>query len=453
MGFHASAMKTQFLSTYNYYQKYYTYRQNSNQDNKIKPIKPNTRPETQVSFIGKRYADFFIRSFNLNPILHFEKFTKSEYARLSSNEIQQLRQNFTKMVKKSNDLALFAFDDIHNICPVILKDMFDKFFGAGEYVVITLGRSLSTIGKALGYKLGEDKVINIPMSWARRFAPESTRIEDHFTVYNKLLTEEGLYQFKNYLSKLGLSKTQVETSGKNYILMDYCFSGTSLKGAEFLFKSDYIWGPNAKIFAVDFLEALSKYNIPNMKNSFIPMSPESLLYRTFCGSRLKSYSFVSRALRLDKTEKASMIPTLINRNIEKERNLVWFKLLDNAMQPQNIEVPERKVKLDNSISIQKVAPWSDSIKQAETDIRNDIQRVNFQIIKIDALDNWENKTINKLRKDLIESYNFLTDFYNTYQNNPYSIIEYYHLRNKIHGIIKNAESTLPNTGIYNNLSL
>lgn len=456
MGFHAIAMKTQILSTYNYNQKYNTYRSNTNHNYKTKTINPNIKYSPQVNFTGNRPIDFLIRNLHLDPLLHFEKFTKEEYSRLSKSEIEKLRHKFKNIIDHSNDLALKSFDEVHNICPAILQDMFDKFFGAGEYVIITLGRSLSTIGKALGYRIGEDKVINMPMSWARRFTPESTRVESHFTIYNKLCTQEGLYNFQEYLNKLNLSKKQVEQSGKNYILMDFCYSGDSLKGAEFLFKSDYVWGPNANIFAVDFLEALSKYEMPTMKHSYLVAGTDNdnLLYRVFCGSKFKSYTQIRRATTLGETERASLTPIPKDKKANKERELMWFRLLDNAMQPQNLtNIKPKKENNNPSVFIQKIAPWNDSKKQAETDLRNDIQRVNYHIIKLDALDNWDDKNIKNLRRDLFQSYSYLTDFYNTYENNPYSIIEYYNLRNKIHHIIKNAESILTDTNIYNNLDL
>ena len=238
MGFHANAMKTQFISAYNYYPKYNLSQKQQQSNRQVSTLTPNTSPKAQVSFTGSRPIDLLIRGLHLDPLMHFEKFTKEEYLRLTPAEIKSLRARSFKVIKDSLSIGVNAFDDVHSVSSVILQDMFDNFFGKGKYVVITLGRSLSTVGKALGYRIGEENVVNLPMSWSRRFKPDTTRTCDHFSIYQKINShQEGLDKFLAYLGKLGLNRDKVLSSGKSYVLMDYCFSGDSMKGAEFLFKS------------------------------------------------------------------------------------------------------------------------------------------------------------------------------------------------------------------------
>ena len=284
--------------------------------------------------------------------------------------------------------------------------------------------------------------------------PTTTRVGDHFEIYKKINSyQEGLYKFLAYLEKIGLGREQVKSSGKSYILMDYCCSGDSLKGAEFLFKSDYVWGPDSKTYAVDILSALEKYDLPqarlikskSVNDEPIMIDSLPLLSKVFCGSHLKSYSDIGRALSLGETEKVVFVTPKGYGITHKENQLVKFRILDGAMKSQAGEAPNLKANVgDFQLSGQRVAPWNDYLSQTESDIRNDIQRVSFQLIKLDAADIYGTP----LRRDLECLYNDLTDYYNTYKRNPYSMVTYYQSKNNIQRIIENAETALVGKDIF-----
>ena len=129
----------------------------------------------------------------------------------------------------------------------------------------------------------------------------------------------------------------------------------------------------------------------------------------------------------------------------KERDLVKFRLLDNAMSSKVLSVPKIKSSDgDFQLSGQRVQPWRDYMSQGESDIRNDIQRVNFQLLKLDASGVYGNKD----RRDLENLYNNLTDYYNTYSSNPYSLYHYYQSRGKIQSILSEVESTYAGKDIF-----
>ncbi len=446
MGFHAIAMKTHLISAYNYPR--YNLSQNQKPQNSVyqKPEITKLQSKSQVNFTGSRVADYLIRSVNLDPLYHFTNFTKSEYSRLSVGEIEKLRAKSLQWLKGHSSDGIRAMDDIHNYSSAVIKDMFDGFFGEGKYVVITIGRSLSTIGKSLGYKIGEENVVNIPMSSASRFFPGSTRVGDHYAVYSKL-NNERLDKFLSYLNKLGLSKEQVEKSGKNYIIMDYCYSGDSLKGAEFLFKSDFVWGPKAKVHAADFLKVIEKYSIPqvrkepvleNQRVRFLDIYP--ILQRALCGSQYQPYSFVSQCMKLGDTEGAAKI---IRKPMESTKELMWFRLLDNAMRPEQLHfskiIPiEKEIK----VSGQNTLPWHNYLSQTECDIRNDIQRLNAQLVKLDLMPELKGPEYREVTLELNYLYNSLTDCYNNYKSNPYTVLGYYESRNRIHQVLDKVENTM-----------
>ena len=120
-------------------------------------------------------------------------------------------------------------------------------------------------------------------------------------------------------------------------------------------------------------------------------------------------------------------------------------MLDSALRPQTFPTPKLKMSEGEfQLSGQRVEPWHNYITQAESDIRNDIQRVNYQIMKLDASDNYGTK----IRRELESLYNDLTDYYNTYKRNPYALISYYGSRNKIQTKLLDVESSLQGKGIF-----
>ena len=77
MGFHAYAMKTQFISAYNYYPKYNLSQKQQQNIQTTQPVS-NVQIKNQVNFTGNRPVDFLIRNLHLDPLLHFSKFSKEE---------------------------------------------------------------------------------------------------------------------------------------------------------------------------------------------------------------------------------------------------------------------------------------------------------------------------------------------------------------------------------------
>jgi hypothetical protein len=169
-----------------------------------------------------------------------------------------------------------------------------------------------------------------------------------------------------------------------------------------------------------------------------------LLTKSLCASHLKSYSQVGRALSLGETEVA--LNPFIDRGSRNEYGLMMFRMLDLGVQPQTFATPKLKPTDNFSFSTQKVAPWHDYLTQGEVDIRNDIQRVNYQLIRLDSMSDWSD--YKDLRMSLNNLYNNLTDYYNTYKSNPYALIDYYGAKNKTQAMLSEAETTLKGKGIF-----
>ena len=184
-----------------------------------------------------------------------------------------------------------------------------------------IGRSISSIGKVLGYKIGEQNVKSVPMSTSHRFC---------YSDLNKILTYKDKYSQLNeyigysdnpevlnkYLKSIGLSKEEIEKSKKHYIISDYAFSGASLAGTKRLFESDFVLGKHPNVHYINVSDLIPKDNKAYPK-----------LYLQLYESMFKKFSFVNQSHYLNETARSI-------RDTQKApllTRLFWFKLLDNEM--------------------------------------------------------------------------------------------------------------------------
>ena len=279
------------------------------------------------------------------------------------------------------------FEKIHAIVADAMQDAFDRFFGKDNYVVVTIGRSLSSIGKALGYRIGEKNVVNVPLSSAGRFVPESVSLDDHQMIEKLIRNDEGLEKFLKYLKSVGLSKEDVEKSGKKYILTDYCFLGRSLIGSEFLFKSDMVWGAkNKNIYSADVMRILDNYTIGDPIANLLDKTSNKnnvdyyqIIKHALWQQRLKYSSFVGKSSKLGDALKASKSYKSERKIFNDTREVLWFKILDNAINGKKTKVQEVTPKtVDEVITTtgQVIPPWEDLKSIVLKNIRDDVQRAN-----------------------------------------------------------------------------
>ena len=251
-----------------------------------------------------------------------EDFTISEYQKLTKEEINNINEVVNDHIYNNKQWLFYdkAFNkdiNYHEIIANGIKNGLNQVFGEGNYIVIPIGRSLSSIGKCLGYKIGEDNVKLLPMSNAVRFLkPEKCEDEDFDAL-------------SEYLDSIGLSKKEIETSGKQYIFMDYCATGLSLLGAEKLLTSDKMYGNLENIKFVNIVSFLKQLKLEPSKDEFNPGINNFAddLDRMFCHSRFKPYSQVKECYRLSDTKNSVMKP----EDYKFDARVFLFKLLDNEM--------------------------------------------------------------------------------------------------------------------------
>lgn len=109
-----------------------------------------------INFIDKVE---FSKETSLNSGLgKLQEINKAEYESLTEVEKASLRKRLEEL--KDTNIKKHYKEEVklHHFAAEAIKTVFDKEYGEGNYVVITVGRSLSSIGKMLAMKIGEENV-------------------------------------------------------------------------------------------------------------------------------------------------------------------------------------------------------------------------------------------------------------------------------------------------------
>ena len=269
-------------------------------------------------------------------------FTIDEYKKLTLEELNNLNEVADDHIYKNHTTLMYdkTFNiklQYHDVIATGIKDSLNHIFGENNYVVISIGRSCSSICKCLGYKIGEDKVKQLPMSQASRFyfldleGSPSHYSSGKATDLEKYKNED-FEALNEYLSSIGLSKEEVEKSGKQYIFMDYCNTGFSLLGAKSLFKSDKIYGNLDNVKFINIMHLLNKADLSPMTETYYPWvhSFTKDIGQLFLKAQFKGYSIVKECKCLRKTKDLLFKPDEYNF----KTRIFYFKFLENEMKKQ-----------------------------------------------------------------------------------------------------------------------
>ena len=240
------------------------------------------------------------------PILNkLQNYTIKEYNNLSEQELQILRRSYEIISTEESR----NHEEMHTDTSALIRCICDKKYGEDGYVAITIGRSLSSIGKCLGYQIGEDRVINIPLTGAGNYRNKE--------YVEKEKQNGGLTVLNEYLKSVGLNKEEIEKSDKKYVIMDYCFTGDSLKGAKALLTRDDVLGDKN----IDSLDII--YEVRQVcANTFGKELKEYMRDEI-----IKDLSFVEQAFDLREVPNAIVDTT----KCSIENRLLRFKILDNIV--------------------------------------------------------------------------------------------------------------------------
>ena len=284
-----------------------SYNYNIGQYNSSIPKNPKVSlvPNSHISFCSrvKTKQVNFALSHGLEKL---KTFSTEEYKSLSEAELKAIRSEYEKLVHRDRDVNYLRCEQMHSKTADSIRQTLDGKYGKDKYVVITIGRSLSSIGKALGYQIGEENVINLPMSQAGKYLLER---------YVKSIEADGeIDVLRGVLAKQGLTKDAIQKSGKQYVIMDYCCSGESLKGAKELLTRHDVLG-NKQIKSMDVAKCV--------KNK---AHAEALCADLF-SCKYKDFAFVSESHSILEMKYAYLHP----EKADLDTKLFWFKILDNEM--------------------------------------------------------------------------------------------------------------------------
>ena len=402
---------------------------------------------TNIKFEGLN-KEYFINLLSKDPIKKFKYFTKEEYLKLTENQKNRLREEYKKL-EEENPYIYTSMGEIHAYAADCIKQTFDKRFGKNNYVVLPIGRSLSSIGKALAIKIGEENVVNVPLSSAGRFLPTTPTIEEYKDKLS-FIKNNGIDNLINFLEEKHLTKQNIETSNKHYILTDYCVSGFSLQGAEQLFKSNLVWGNKKNnIHAVDFIKILDKFDNKasnnTMNKEMKTINVHQKLERILYDEEYKPFATIGRAISLNNTTKASKI-ILNSFNTPRETKLAWFNIIDTIItNKSNFQVKYKTNELEKDIwnpkaPKQKVEIWNNVKSQYKSDLINDINEISKILIEIDSKQRQNNKPIKSIN-DIKGIYNYLIGCYKN-QNNIENRFGFYEIRREIHKLIEEINNKI-----------
>ncbi len=134
-------------------------------------------------------------------------------------------------IKEMAQINLYAANKV--------KSHFDDLYGANNYTLIAIGRSVASIAETTK-ALGADVKI-IPLSGLRHGLPKNIPNKD---------------VYKKYLDSVGINKDNFEQSCKKYILVDYSYSGNSLEAVQKFFKQNFLASNKGQLLCVSINDLL-----------------------------------------------------------------------------------------------------------------------------------------------------------------------------------------------------
>lgn len=236
---------------------------------------------------------------NLSSIDNMPKYLKILLRYFSPSRIKEMAQ-----------MNLFVANKV--------KGYFDKLYGAENYTVIAVGRSVASIAETM--KALDTDVKIIPLSGLRDGLPRII---------------PNLQEYENYLNSIGISKQNfAQNPNKKYILFDYSSSGNTLEAAQKLFEQKLLFPNNGQ---------LTNISINEIMNENFLTSELSVLFNL---NRFKIFSPVGKLNIFDlKKCFAQSTPQTAEEYSSKAamyiRKLFLFHIFDNIKTPA-LKVPNIK---------------------------------------------------------------------------------------------------------------
>ena len=241
--------------------------------------------------------------------------------KINQQKVQKLPQEVKDLLREITPARLKELAQLNCFAADKIKSELDNKYGGNNYVLIAVGRSISSIAELMG-KMGANIKI-IPLSGLRR-----ADIND--------ISSRGLYTYKAFLKTIGLSKEKLEENkDKTYILMDYTYYGRSLEKTEKLLKQNNMLGNAPNLISMPVCEVLG---LDYQRRGF---------KRLFEYSRFKDYSYVGK-LPIDNLKnvfekyKPERIKEFNGNITQGLRKLFWFNVFDSMKEQDYKEIMAKK---------------------------------------------------------------------------------------------------------------
>ena len=155
--------------------------------------------------------------------------TLNDIGTINEKKFKNLPENVCNFLISSTPLRLRELAKMNCFGASLIKSNLDKQFGENNYILITIGRSLSSIAATVK-NFGVD-VKQIPLSGIRK---------TYFQNIN--IPKEDLAVLKEFLSSINLSKEDLaKNRNKKYIITDYTYYGRTLdRTYELLKREDFL---------------------------------------------------------------------------------------------------------------------------------------------------------------------------------------------------------------------
>jgi hypothetical protein len=172
--------------------------------------------------------------------------TLNEIGSLTSANVSSADENARLFLRENTPARLRELAQMTCFGAEKIKSALDNKFGKNKYVLISIGRSMSSIAEAVKL-LGAD-VREIPMSGLRRKEPD---IES--------LSQTGINNLQQYLTSIGLTKKELsKNKRKKYVLVDYTYYGRSLNRTKNLLQNDIFLGNQKNLISMPAVELLNE---------------------------------------------------------------------------------------------------------------------------------------------------------------------------------------------------
>ncbi len=239
----------------------------------------------------------------------YKQFTVKNYRELSPLKYNALKLHTS--TKFQNEFKVMS-DMVE-----ISEKWLDEKYGKGNWVFVSIGRSLEGVADSLSYK-GHDARI-LPMSGIHHLNLTADEIahQDDFKTYEK------------FIKKLGISKEAIEKDKRHYLFADFCDTGATIQTVKKILK--YKLGiDSGNIDFKDFTTLYEEvYNASTRKRKYThPIKLEKML-------RLCTFKKFCRTDRVECSDLQSVTKAFTHKQPLNSK-LFHFKLMD-AYLPKKLD--------------------------------------------------------------------------------------------------------------------